>query len=76
MIEQYAPYHWYRTVIDTHGDELTVAQREGNLYLDVTQENGLIIFDLKRCEEFEVAYAEAKRRAVASEAARPTEGAS
>lgn len=56
---RYAPYHWCEDVTP----EVAVAQRDGLVYLDVSQPNGLASLDAAERAAFETAYAEAKRRA-------------
>lgn len=56
---KYVPYHW----CDEVTSDLVVGQRDGLVYLDVSQPNGLVSLTAAERAAFEAAYAEAKRRA-------------
>ena len=45
-------YDWQRPVSDDHGDEMVFGLRGTRVYVDVEQENGLLIFSLLGFAEF------------------------
>lgn len=62
-----ALYEWDREVADDDGDTVVLGVRGDRVYLDVQQENGLLVFTLEGFAEFleaaHRAFAEASLRA-------------